>query len=76
MKRTLERCATDVLRAYDTQSDLFGPMEALREAIAVEKLSASERARRSALRRLTPEQREQRIAKAERAIAELRAVES
>lgn len=80
-KRTLTKSAWAVLLAFDANAEsemlaqaLTRPMDALRESLRIEKVAASERARASADRRLTPEQRETRIVKAQTRIDRLAAL--
>lgn len=74
-KRTLLRAAMNALLAYDHGEDLTAPMEAIRVALRAERAAASIRARAAQDRKLTPEQRRERILRAEERAARLRALD-
>ena len=65
MKRTLERNARDLVAAFDRGEDISPLVDALRVALAAERFSATERAKVSLFRKMTPEQRAERVRKAQ-----------
>ena len=75
MARTLERDARDLIEAYDNGWPIEPRIEAIRAALATERLAAADRARLSADRRLTPEQRAAKTARAEATLARMRRLE-
>lgn len=74
-KRFLHRAAVDTVIAFENGYPMAARIASLKNALEVERAHASARARASQDRKLTPEQRQAKIDKAQAQIDRLRALE-